>query len=63
MKCSNCGYEFLTVYSARSVELAQPASDKWIEKNVFSSGCSCPNCHTSLSDEQMDELNIPMEYR
>lgn len=63
MEHQNCGHELATVYSARSVELGQAVSGEWIEKNVFSSGCSCPNCHELLSDEEVDELNIPMEYR
>lgn len=62
MECSNCGYEITNVYSSRSVEL-QWDGERWIEKNVFSSGISCPNCHEDLSTEQADELKIPMEYR
>lgn len=63
MECTNCGYEIINVYSARSVELTQPAGNTWVEKKVFSSGCSCPNCNEELSDNQMDELGIPEGYR
>jgi len=65
MKCSNCGQELTSVYASRSVELQQGpgGGDKWIEKNVFSSAVSCPNCHELFSDEETDELGIPAEYR
>lgn len=58
MNCPNCGRELTNVYVARSVELQQGpgGGNKWIEKNVFSSGASCPNCHQELSDEEVDEL-------
>ena len=57
MDCPCCGKELTNVYVARSVELGQVDSgDQWIEKNVFSAGASCPNCHEALSDEVIDEL-------
>lgn len=62
MKCRNCGEELTNVYAARSVEL-QKEGDKWIEKNVFSAACSCPNCHEELDVETLDELGVPIEYR
>ena len=62
MKCAECGEEITNVYTARSVELEKDG-DTWIEKNVFSSGCTCPNCHADISPEDADEMGIPIEYR
>jgi len=59
MNCSNCGKELTNVYASRSVELQKgPGDGEWIEKNVFSSGVSCPNCHETLSEEEVNELGI-----
>jgi len=60
--CPDCQAELLNVYSARSVEL-QKEGDKWIEKNVFLSACSCPQCHADLDAETLDKLGVPVEYR
>lgn len=57
MNCAECVHELTSVYASRSVEL-QRDGDHWIEKNVFSSTVSCPNCHEALSDEEIGELNI-----
>ena len=56
MNCPCCGKELTNVYVARSVELKQPTSNQWIEKNVFSATASCPNCHEELDDDVIDEL-------
>lgn len=60
--CPECQAELMSVYAARSVEL-QKEGDKWIEKNVFSAACSCPNCHEELDVETLDKLGVPVEYR
>lgn len=57
MNCSNCNHELTNVYASRSVELEKD-NGKWIEKNVFVSGCCCPYCHAQLSDEEVDDLGI-----
>ena len=62
MKCAECGEEITNVYATRSVELEKDG-DTWIEKNIFSSGCSCPNCHEDISVEDADEMGLPIEYR
>lgn len=62
VKCPHCGEELTSICAARSVEL-QKEGDKWIEKNVFSAACSCPNCYEELGVETLDELGVPNEYR
>ena len=62
MNCPDCNAELQSVYAARSVEL-QKEGGTWIEKNVFSAGCSCPNCHAELDVDTLDELGVPIEYR
>jgi len=57
MECPDCGHELTSVYASRSVELEWDG-DEWVEKNVFSSAVSCPNCHEVLSDEDVGELGI-----
>ena len=58
IKCPDCEKELTSVYYSRSVEFQQVAGEKWIEKNVFSKGFSCPNCHELLGDEVVDELGL-----
>jgi len=43
MQCKNCGEELTNAYASRSVELEWDG-ERWIEKNVFSSSCTCPHC-------------------
>jgi ribosomal protein L34E len=61
MNCSNCGKELRNVYASRSVELELQSTNRyseWVEKTIFSSTVSCPNCHEVLSDETITELGI-----
>jgi ribosomal protein L34E len=60
--CPECHAELTSVYSARSVQL-QREGDVWIEKNVFSSGCSCSHCYAELGVDTLDKLGVPNEYR